>query len=56
LHVTLSAGGGVSPALGNRWQNMSKKIIRLTIPIGTLAISSAAVFAFSWVGLALLGY
>jgi hypothetical protein len=35
---------------------MSKKIIRLTIPIGTLALSSVAAFAFSWVGLALLGY
>jgi hypothetical protein len=36
--------------------NMSSKIIRLSIPIGTIAISSVAVFAFSWVGLALLGY
>ena len=35
---------------------MSKEIIRLSIPIGTIAISSVAVFAFSWVGLALLGY
>ena len=35
---------------------MSREIIRLSIPIGTIAISSVAVFAFSWVGLALLGY
>jgi hypothetical protein len=35
---------------------MSKEIIRLSIPIGTIAVSSVAVFAFSWVGLALLGY
>jgi hypothetical protein len=36
--------------------DMSREIIRLSIPIGTIAISSVAVFAFSWVGLALLGF
>jgi hypothetical protein len=40
--------------------DMSKEIIRLSIPIGTIAISSVAIFAFSfafsWVGLALLGF
>ena len=35
---------------------MSREIIRLSIPIGTIAISTVAAFAFSWVGLALLGY
>jgi hypothetical protein len=44
----------IGPAL--QVVGMSKEIIRLSIPIGTIAISSVAVFAFSWVGLALLGY
>jgi hypothetical protein len=35
---------------------MSKEIIRLSIPVGTVAISGVAIFAFSWVGLALLGF
>jgi len=44
----------IGPAL--QVVGMSREIIRLSIPIGTIAISSVAVFAFSWVGLALLGY
>jgi hypothetical protein len=36
--------------------DMSGQIIRLSIPIATIAISSAAVFGLSWVGLALLGF
>ena len=50
------AGGVVLPALYSPVVDMSKEIIRLSIPIGTIAISSVAIFAFSWVGLALLGY
>jgi hypothetical protein len=46
----------VLPALYSPVVDMSKEIIRLSIPIGTIAISSVAIFAFSWVGLALLGY
>jgi hypothetical protein len=46
--------GATGPAL--QVVGMSREIIRLSIPIGTIAISSVAVFAFSWVGLALLGY
>jgi hypothetical protein len=52
----LAAGGVVLPALYLPVINMSKAIIRLSIPIGTIAISSVAIFAFSWVGLALLGF
>jgi hypothetical protein len=54
--VYLSAGRrrATGPAL--QVVGMSREIIRLSIPIGTIAISSVAVFAFSWVGLALLGY
>ncbi|HXL28346.1 MAG TPA: hypothetical protein VN968_03520 [Bradyrhizobium sp.] len=52
----MAAGGVVLPALYLPVINMSKAIIRLSIPIGTIAISSVAIFAFSWVGLALLGY
>jgi hypothetical protein len=51
-----AAGGVVLPALYLPVINMSKEIIRLSIPIGTIAISSVAIFAFSWVGLALLGF
>jgi hypothetical protein len=36
--------------------DMSGQIIRLSIPVATIAISSAAAFAVCWVGLALLGF
>src|ERR1700704_1306409 len=52
----LSAGGVVPPGPASPVFDMSREIIRLSIPIGTIAISSVAVFAFSWVGLALLGF
>ena len=52
----LSTGGVVPPVPALQVVVMSRVIIRLSIPIGTIAISSVAVFAFSWVGLALLGY
>jgi hypothetical protein len=51
-----AAGGVVLPALYSPVVDMSKEIIRLSIPIGTIAISGVAIFAFSWVGLALLGF
>jgi hypothetical protein len=35
---------------------MTGQIIRLSIPIATIAISSAVAFAVCWVGLALLGF
>jgi hypothetical protein len=46
----------VLPALYSPVVDMSKEIIRLSIPIGTIAVSGVAIFAFSWVGLALLGF
>jgi hypothetical protein len=49
--------GGVRAA-GSPFQvaDMSGQIIRLSIPIATIAVSSAAVFGLSWIGLALLGF
>jgi hypothetical protein len=36
--------------------DMTGQIIRLSIPIATIAISSAIAFTVCWVGLALLGF
>jgi hypothetical protein len=55
MPVTLRRPAARSTGLLLPVADMSK-IIKLSIPIGTIAISSVAVFAFSWVGLALLGF
>jgi hypothetical protein len=55
VHADLAgAAGFVPPAF--QVANMSGQIIRLSIPIATIAVSSAAVFGLSWIGLALLGF
>jgi hypothetical protein len=53
---TLSARRGRAGGPPFQVADMSGQIIRLSIPIATIAVSGSAVFGLSWIGLALLGF